>query len=137
MNYQKKIQKIIKEEQDWADYKKYLIRKIKLIEDKESFLLENKKKISTSKILILFLFINCTIIEIFTGWVTVKSFSYSLITGNSIDFSPLVTLIGSVIGEVIGFAIYSLKSAKENSEGGIVYDSIFRNKEDVNGNIEG
>ena len=137
MNYQKKIEKIIKEEQDWADYKKYLIRKIKLIEDKESFLLENKKKISTSKILILFLFINCTIIEIFTGWVTVKSFSYSLITGNSIDFSPLVTLIGSVIGEVIGFAIYSLKSAKENSEGGIVYDSIFRNKEDANGNIEG
>ena len=57
--------------------------------------------------------------------------------GNSIDFSPLVTLIGSVIGEVIGFAIYSLKSAKENSEGGIVYDSIFRNKEDANGNIEG
>ena len=48
-----------------------------------------------------------------------------------------VTLIGSVIGEVIGFAIYSLKSAKENSEGGIVYDSIFRNKEDANGNIEG
>ena len=137
MNYQKKIEKIIKEEQDWADYKKYLIRKIKLIEDKESFLLENKKKISTSKILILFLFINCTIIEIFTGWVTVKSFSYSLITGNSIDFSPLVTLIGSVIGEVTGFAIYSLKSANEKAEGGIVYDSIFRNKEDVNGNIEG
>ena len=87
--------------------------------------------------LILFLFINCTLIEIFTGWVTVKSFSYSLITGNAIDFSPLVTLIGSVIGEVIGFAIYSLKSAKENSEGGIIYDSIFRNKESANEDIEG
>ena len=63
--------------------------------------------------------------------------SYSLITGNAIDFSPLVTLIGSVIGEVIGFAIYSLKSAKENSEGGIIYDSVFRNKENVNEDIEG
>ena len=50
MNYQKEIEKIIKEEQDWADYKKYLIKKIKLRKDKESFLLENKKKISTSNV---------------------------------------------------------------------------------------
>lgn len=137
MNYQKKIEKITREEQNWTNYKKYLNKKIELKKDKELFLLKNKKKISTSKILILFLFINCTVIEIFTGWVTIKSFSYSLMTGNAIDFSPLVTLIGAVVGEVIGFAIYSLKSTKENTAGGVVYDSIFRDKDSINDDPQG
>ena len=137
MNYQKKIEKITREEQNWANQKKYLNKKIELKKDKELFLLKNKKKISTSKILILFLFINCTAIEIFTGWVTIKSFSYSLMTGNAIDFSPLVTLIGAVVGEVIGFAIYSLKSTKENTAGGVVYDSIFRDKDSINDDPQG
>ena len=137
MNYQKKIEKITREEQNWTDQKKYLNKKIELKKDKELFLLKNKKKISTSKILILFLFINCTVIEIFTGWVTIKSFSYSLMTGNAIDFSPLVTLIGAVVGEVIGFAIYSLKSTKENTAGGVVYDSIFRDKDSINDDPQG
>ena len=137
MNYQKKIEKTTREEQNWTNQKKYLNKKIELKKDKELFLLKNKKKISTSKILILFLFINCTVIEIFTGWVTIKSFSYSLMTGNAIDFSPLVTLIGAVVGEVIGFAIYSLKSTKENTAGGVVYDSIFRDKDSINDDPQG
>ena len=137
MDYQKKIEKITREEQNWTNQKKYLNKKIELKKDKELFLLKNKKKISTSKILILFLFINCTVIEIFTGWVTIKSFSYSLMTGNAIDFSPLVTLIGAVVGEVIGFAIYSLKSTKENTAGGVVYDSIFRDKDSINDDPQG
>ena len=137
MNYQKKIERITREEQNWTNQKKYLNKKIELKKDKELFLLKNKKKISTSKILILFLFINCTAIEIFTGWVTIKSFSYSLMTGNAIDFSPLVTLIGAVVGEVIGFAIYSLKSTKENTAGGVVYDSIFRDKNSINDDPQG
>ena len=62
MNYQKKIEKITREEQNWTNQKKYLNKKIELKKDKELFLLKNKKKISTSKILILFLFINCTVI---------------------------------------------------------------------------
>ena len=37
------------------------------------------------------------------------------------DFSPLITLISAVIGETIGFFIYSSKAAKENCKGGIVY----------------
>ena len=137
MNYQKKIENFTREEQNWTNQKKYLNKKIELKKDKELFLLKNKKKISTSKILILFLFINCTVIEIFTGWVTIKSFSYSLMTGNAIDFSPLVTLIGAVVGEVIGFAIYSLKSTKENTAGGVVYDSIFRDKDSINDDPQG
>ena len=58
----------------------------------------------------------------FTGWVTFKSIELSTITAMAPDFSPLVALIGAVIGEVIGFAVYSLKSAKENTKNGIVYE---------------
>lgn len=80
-----------------------------------------KKKMSTTKKLILFLFINCTIIEIFTGIVTLQNLYLAYKVGVSIDFSPLVTLIGAVVGEVMGFAVYAAKSAKENCENGIVY----------------
>ena len=38
-----------------------------------------------------------------------------------IDFTPLVALIGAVVGEVLGYAIYSLKAAKENTLNGITY----------------
>lgn len=81
------------------------------------------KKITMTKFLIFFLFLNCTIIELFTGWVTVKSLEITQLTGAQTDFTPLITLIGSAVSEVIGFAIYALKSIKENTIGGIVYDN--------------
>lgn len=84
-------------------------------------------KISFSKWLIFFLFLNCTGLEIFTAWVTVQTIQLAFATGAIIDFSPLVTLIGLVVGEVIGYGIYSLKSMKENTKGGIVYDSNIHN----------
>ena len=87
-----------------------------------------KKKMSTSKLLILFLFINCTLIEIFTGWSTVAMLSIAATTG-ILDFSPLVTLIGAVVGEVIGYGIYSAKAAKENTAGGLTYDLAMLNAE--------
>ena len=43
------------------------------------------------------------------------------------DLTPLITLIGAVVSEVIGFAIYSIKAAKENTSGGIVYDLAMQN----------
>lgn len=84
-------------------------------------------KISFSKWLIFFLFLNCTGLEIFTAWVTVQTIQLAFATGAIIDFSPLVTLIGLVVGEVIGYGIYSLKSVKENTKGGIIYDSNIQN----------
>lgn len=84
------------------------------------------KKISTTKILIAFLFINCTLLEIFTGWVTVENLILARDFGISIDFTPLVTLIGIVLGEVFGFAVYAAKSAKENTTGGIQYEAAMR-----------
>ena len=41
----------------------------------------------------------------------------------TVDFSALQSLITAVVAEVIGFAIYSLKSLKENTIGGIVYQT--------------
>ena len=66
----------------------------------------------------LFLFISCSAIQIFTIILTFKSISLG-----AVDFSALQSLITAVVAEVIGFAIYSLKSLKENTEGGIVYQT--------------
>ena len=60
----------------------------------------------------------------------VKMLSLAFVAGTMIDFTPLVALIGAVVGEVFSYAIYSLKSAKENTVGGIVYDSIINNNSD-------
>lgn len=84
---------------------------------------KDNKKINTTKKIVLFLFINCTIIELFTGWVTIQSLMLAENYMMPVDFTPLVTLIGAVVSEVLGFAIYAVKSAKENSKGGIVYDT--------------
>ena len=86
------------------------------------------KKISCTKLIILFLFINCTLIELFTGWVIVQNLILAATIGVALDFTPLTTLIGTVVTEVLGFAVYAAKSAKENSKGGIVYDSVFDNQ---------
>lgn len=82
---------------------------------------QQKKKISTSKKLIQFLFLNCSIIEIFVGWITIRSLELSQTTMIAPDYTPLVTIVGAVVGEVIGYAIYSIKSTKENTQGGVVY----------------
>jgi hypothetical protein len=42
------------------------------------------------------------------------------------DFTPLITLLGSVIGETLSFGIYCAKSKAENTKGGIVYETALR-----------
>ena len=98
-------------------------RKYKIKKEKRELKSLYGFKLPTSKLLILFLFINCTLIELFTGWVTIKSIDLATLTMVGPDFTPLVTLIGAVVSEVIGFAIYAIKSAKENTEGGIIYET--------------
>lgn len=108
-----------RQEAEWHKEKKLLERSNRLKEEKKAF--KKKKKFTTTKLLISFLFLNCTLIELFTGWVTAKSLTVSYMTGNPIDFSPLVTLIGAVVSEVIGFAVYAIKATKENTANGITY----------------
>lgn len=114
-------------ERRWQREKPLREREYKLKEDQRQFKETHRPKISTSKLLIVFLFINCTIIEIFTGYVTLKSLDIATMTFMMPDFTPLVTLIGAVVSEVIGFAIYAIKSAKENTSGGIVYETAMIN----------
>lgn len=114
-------------ERRWQKEKPLREREYKLKEDQKQFKETHRPKISTSKLLIIFLFINCTIIEIFTGYVTLKSLDIATMTFMMPDFTPLVTLIGAVVSEVIGFAIYAIKSAKENTSGGIVYETVMMN----------
>jgi hypothetical protein len=91
--------------------------------------MKKEKKFSMTKLFMFFLFINCTVIEIFTGWVTVKNLYLAEVHNIAIDFTPLVTLIGVVLGEVLSFGIYALKSMKENTQGGIVYDQAMSAQE--------
>ena len=114
-------------ERRWEQEKAIKERELNLKKKKKEFFNSYRPKISTSKALILFLFVNCTLIEIFTGWVTVRSLDLSEFTLLSPDFTPLVTLIGAVVSEVIGFAVYAIKSAKENTAGGIVYETAMAN----------
>ena len=109
-----------KEEKRWAQEKKLLDR-VQILKSEQEQYKEKRKKLTTSKLLILFLFGNCSAIELFTGWVTVKMLNTAAYTG-LIDFTPLITLIGAVVSEVFGYAVYALKSTKENTAGGIVYD---------------
>ena len=117
---------IIIKEHRWQREKEVLERKYKLKQEKREFKKQFLPKISTSKLLILFLFINCTIIELFTGFVTLKSLDLTTLTMANPDFTPLVALIGAVVSEVVGYAVYALKSAKENTVGGIKYESAMR-----------
>ena len=83
--------------------------------------MDEKKKLTTSKKLVLFLFINCAIIEVFAMVMIALNVVFSKTSGYSPDFSPLNALIGAIVGEVIGFGIYAIKSGIENSEGGVTY----------------
>lgn len=123
--------KLVQEEKDWAKNKQLLKRKIKIEKDKAKLRnsLKDKSKLTTTKLLVLFLFINCTLIELFTGWATIQSIQLALQTGLAPDFTPLVALIGAVVGEVIGFAVYAVKSTKENTAGGIIYDCAMQNND--------
>ena len=117
---------IIIKEHRWQREKEVLERKYKLKQEKREFKKQFLPKISTSKLLILFLFINCTIIELFTGFVTLKNLDLTTLTMANPDFTPLVALIGAVVSEVVGYAVYALKSAKENTAGGITYETAMR-----------
>lgn len=114
---------ILLQEKQWEKEKSLQERKYKIKKEKRELKSLYGFKLQTSKLLILFLFINCTLIELFTGWVTIKSIDLATLTMVGPDFTPLVTLIGAVVSEVIGFAIYAIKSAKENTEGGIIYET--------------
>ena len=122
--YLRQARNISEQEKNWEVEKDNLTRISNLKKEKQEFKTSNKK-ISTSKILIAFLFLNCTGIELYTGYIINKMFAYGMVP----DFSPLLALIGAVVGEVVALAVYFIKSTKENTQGGIVYQSMMNNFE--------
>lgn len=117
----KRKEELILNQSQWEEEKPILIGEQDLQEDKKKTKerkKEQKHTLSMSKRLTLFLFINCTIIQLFTLFITYKSFDSGM--G---DMSGLHLLITAVVAEVVAFAIYSLKSMKQNSAGGIVYET--------------
>ena len=122
--YLRQARNISEQEKNWEVEKDNLTRINNLKKEKQEFK-TSSKKISTSKILIAFLFLNCTGIELYTGYIINKMFAYGMVP----DFSPLLALIGAVVGEVVALAVYFIKSTKENTQGGIVYQSMMNDFE--------
>ena len=114
-----------REEREWEKEKEILIRKERIRKEKSQIV----PRLSTSKKALIFLLANCTIIELFTFWVIVQQLASPSV---SLDLTPLVALIGAVIGEVITVASYYAKSAKENTIGGIVYETTLKKEEENN-----
>ena len=121
--YLTKSQRIATQERNWEIEKNNLERQNKIYKEYDELTKSNSRKLSASKKALIFLFINCSLIEIFTAWVTVQNIKLAFTMGTQPDFTPLVALIGAVVGEVIGLASYYIKSTKENTEGGIIYES--------------
>lgn len=98
----------------WKEEKPLFEREITLTEDKRKT--KDKKKLSTTKLIVAFIFLNCTIVEI-----------YSMVVMYQLrDISSLCALITAVIGETISFAVYSAKATKENTVGGMTYEMAMR-----------
>lgn len=126
MNFQKRKEKLQKQIQNWQIQKQLTIQKQDLEEQKKEIknrYKEQRKKLTTTKFLMLFLFISCSAIEFFTIFLTFKAISLGYV-----DFSALQSLITAVVAEVVGFAVYSFKSLRQNTEGGIVYQTAILNK---------
>ena len=71
-----------------------------------------RKKLTTSKLAMYFIFINCSLVEIYS-MVAMWYFS---------DLSPLYSLIGAVLAEGIAYISYCAKATKENTAGGVTYE---------------
>ena len=136
MTIREKEKYIASKEKIWNKEKDLLEREYKMKAERKSLknkFKEKKDKIANSKLLIWFLFINCTIIEIFTLVVICEELALAAKGILIPDLSPLITLITTVVAEVIGFGVYALKSAKENTEGGIIYETTMFNLQNENG----
>lgn len=125
MSLSKKAERLQRQEQEWQKEKEILEKQYSLQEDKKSFSEQHRrKKLTTSKKLIAFLFVNCTVIELFVLYITIRSITLAETVMTNPDFTPLVTLVGAIVSEVIGYAVYAIKSAKENCANGITYMKV-------------
>lgn len=126
---QRTTDKINLEKRIWLQ-EKPLIEQENQINNEKQELKRKKREIklpSWSKLLLIFLFINFTVLELFIGFITLYSFKLAAEVGLMPDLTPLITLITAVVGETISYWIYCAKSKAENVKDGIVYETTMYN----------
>lgn len=123
---QKKLKKLAEK---WANQKAILEQEEQIRREKHQIVAEKKKR-TTTKRYMLYLFGTCTLIELFTGYLMIHQMVLAQQGLIAPDMSPQITLISVVVAEVVAFAIYAVKSLKENTVGGVVYDMAMRNVEE-------
>lgn len=103
--YQHRLKKIQKENE--------YFKKIQLLKaEKKKYKTSIISKISTTKLVMLYLFL---ILNIVLTFAMVAMWHFA-------DLSYLGVLITDIAAQIITFIIYAMKSAKENAIGGITYD---------------
>ena len=111
-----------KEEEIWAVERSNIERRNKIKQERKKLKHSGGwSNLTTSKKILIIVFINCIIIEIFTGVIIIKALDIAAADGMTADLSPLVALIPAIGGQVGSLISYNIKSQKENTEGGITY----------------
>lgn len=121
--YKNRSRKIKQQQENWQIERLNLKRENSIRNDYNKIQNKNPFKITTGKLAMWILLLLCLIVIIFTSWVTIKEFSLAYALGLMPDFTPLVAMIGAILGAAIDVAAYFAKSAKENTKGGITYQA--------------
>lgn len=111
MNYEKELEKA-----------KLHAEKVKLKQELNEIKHANdkaRKSLSFSKVAIIFIFLNCFVIELYS---MVAMFWLN-------DLSALGSLVMAVVGQCVSVLGYFIKSGKENCKEGIVYETAMRELE--------
>lgn len=119
MNFDKNFEKAYKHA--CKVLKKQKIKEIEHVYDKE------KVKLSFSKLAVIFIFVNCFIIELYSMIVMIIFH----------DLASLGSLIMGVLGQCVSLLGYFIKAGQENIVGGITYEAtMYELKENSGSNIK-
>lgn len=128
--YLKRSKDISKQQEKWK-IEKENIKKENAIKQQYEELTEEKRRITTSKLVLLIFLILVVAIFIFIGWATIAEFSIAAAVGQMPGFAPLTALAGTVLSTALVILGYFFKSAKENTQGGITYEKAAANNFDL------
>ncbi len=99
----------LEKEIEWCQRQKTLYDKKKEIHDLKRSM-RRWKPPTTTKLLMVFIFLNCTVVEVYSMvamWVIM-------------DLSPLYSLITSVVAESLSFAVYAAKAYNETKQEALI-----------------
>ena len=88
--------------------------------------IHKRKRMTTSKCAMWFIFLNCTVVEIYS-MAAMWHFG---------DLSPLYALLGAVVGQSLTYISYNNKACRENSRGGITYESAINGTYDQSNAVD-